>query len=133
MQVFARENSLACSEVRVHAVPSSREGAAVENHEKTVFIRIDEDVFIKLHGHLLVSAEEVNLDSAYADALHPCHLLAAVEVGVHPVLGALRRVGPIDVRVVPQIEVHTLLLSIFRKLRDAVIAYLSVPEGVNED
>ena len=73
----------------------------MEDNKEPVVVGICEDILIELHHRLLVTTEEIDLDTAYADALHPCHLGATSLRLVHKMTGTLGSVVPRAVAVVP--------------------------------
>ena len=99
--ILGGQHSLAAHEVGVHTLPSTRQGAAVENHLQSVTVGIREDILVELHGLLLVATEEVYLDAPHAYTLHPFHLALAGHGGIHAVAWSLRGIVPEAVTVVP--------------------------------
>ena len=87
--------------VGVHALPSSWNGASVEDYLQSVAVGVDEDVLIEFHHLLLVAAKEVHLYSGNVVELHPCHLLIACIRCVHPSARSLWGIVPEAVGVVP--------------------------------
>ena len=84
----------------------------MEDHLQTVTVAVGEDVLIEFHHLLLVTAEEVHLDTGHADLLHPCHLTLTGDRSAHAVVRSLRGIVPGAVGVVPQQQAHTLALGI---------------------
>ena len=93
-KVFRRTYSLAADIVRIHLLPASRKRTAMENHHKAIFIGIAEDSLIMSHGLLLVTTEEIDLDSLYSEVTHPFHLLLAEDRIAHNIYRSLLDIVP---------------------------------------
>ena len=132
VQVLRGKHSLRGYVVGVHSFPTARQGATVEDTLNTELIGIGEDVLVELHHLLLVASEEVYLDAENAVLLHPRHLLAACAALVHLAYRCLRSVVPRAVAVVPEEDSYALLTSVACQLSRLFIAYLCIPEGVDE-
>ena len=92
VQVLRSQYSLRSHIVRIHALPTTRQRATMEDDLQTEVVGIGEDILVELHHGLLVATEEVDLDAQDAIFLHPCHLLATGSRLIHL---ALRRLGSI--------------------------------------
>ena len=106
IHVLAGQHSLGRHEIGIHTLPTARQRATMVNHQKPVVVRVAQDIFIQLHGLLLVAADKVHLDAAYARIAHPRHLAAAHRGAVHPPARALRRVVPMAVGIIPKVKSH---------------------------
>jgi len=104
----------------------------VEDTEQSVIVGIAQDILIALQHVLLVATEKVDLDAANTDALHPLHLGLTVCRIAHQATRTLRRVVPISVGVVPQVQAHTLGFAVGGKPFDALTTYLRVPKSIDE-
>ena len=131
-KVLGCAHRLAAHVVRVHALPASRYGAAVENHHQPVVVRVAEYGFVERHRLLLVAAEEVHLDALHAYALEPAHLLLAGNGAAHYVGRALGDVVPPAAGGIPEEEVHVFRPCVARELLHPLPAYVGVPEIVYE-
>ena len=87
MQVFTRQYCFTRRIVRIHTFPAARQSTSVENHQQPVFIGISKNIFIELHGNLLVTAKEVNLYATYSNTLHPFHFFTTGYRIVHNATG----------------------------------------------
>ena len=130
--VLTGKDGLGGHVVGVHALPSARDGTAMEDDLQTVSVGITEDILIETHGLLLVATEEVDLDALDADALHPCHLPFTGDAGIHAVAWSLGCVVPETVGVVPQHQMNTFRLGILGELGDALATDLCVPPVVDK-
>ena len=94
MHVLTCKNSLACSIVRIHTLPATRQGATMEYYEQTIVVGIAKNIFIKLNHWLLVATKEVNLDTTNTYLLHPFHVFLAGNSIVHDATRPLRSMIP---------------------------------------
>ena len=131
-KVFGSQRRLAGHIIGIHALPSARYGASMEDDLQAIAVGIGQDVLVEPHGLLLVAPEEVYLDARHADALEPFHLPLAGIRRREAVARSLRRVVPIAVGVVPQHEAYALALRITGELGHALAAYVAVPPVVDE-
>ena len=97
VEVLACTHCLRRYEVWEHSFPAAWQSASVEDDHQPVLVGVGKDVFVELHGLLLVASHEVNLQSLDASLLQPFHLLAALNDSVQFVFRSLRRVVPITV------------------------------------
>ncbi|MPN39749.1 hypothetical protein SDC9_187278 [bioreactor metagenome] len=101
IKIFAGQNSFAGSIVRVHAFPATRQSTTMENNHDTIIVGINQNIFVKFHGHLFVASEEIHFDTFHSNAFHPCHFFTAGNGIVHYATWALRRIIPVSIGVVP--------------------------------
>ena len=99
----------------------------MEDDLQAITVGIAQDVLIELHRLLLVASEEVNLDAYDTDTLHPAHLFLAGNTRTHTLTRSLWGIVFITVGTVPQHQVYTLRLRIFRQLRYLVATDTLVP------
>ena len=118
--------------VRIHALPTSWQGAAMEDNLNAIIVGITQDVFILLHGMLLVATEEIYLDALDADALHPGHLLLAGHDVIHDATRALRCIVCHTIGIIPEHQTHILALRILAQLCYLVSTNLGIPERINQ-
>ena len=104
----------------------------MEDHLQSEVVGIGEDILIELHHRLLVTAEEVHLDTQDAILLHPGHLLTAGTRLVHLTTRSLWGIVPVTVRVIPEEQAHALLPTVTGQFFHLLIANLRVPEGIHE-
>ena len=105
----------------------------MEDDLQAIVVGIAEDVLIELHRLLLVTSEEIHLDAAYADLLHPSHVALAGDGVVHHLARSLRRIILEAIRIVPEHQLHALALRILAQLLDTTITDLSVPASIHQD
>ena len=74
----------------------------MEDYLYAVVVGVAQDVLIELHCLLLVSAEEIHLDTLHADALHPGHCFLALYGVAHDTARTLGSVIRMAVGVIPQ-------------------------------
>ena len=74
----------------------------MEHHLKSITIGIAQNILVKLHGLLLVTSKEVNLDTLNTNALKPLHFLLASDRGVHAIAWGLGSIVPETITVIPQ-------------------------------
>ena len=132
IDIFAGQHCLRGNIVGIHHLPAAWHRAAVEDNLQTVAVGIEEYVLIELHGLLLVTAEEVDLDALHANLLQPRHLLVAGNGCRHAVAWCLWGVVLVAVGVVPQHQAHTLRLGILRQFLNLVTADALVPPVVHQ-
>ena len=104
----------------------------MEDNLYAIIVGIAEDVFIVLHGLLLVTTEEVHLDALHADALHPSHLLLASHDVVHTVAWSLWGIIGYAIGVVPKHQAYTLALGITAQFCYLVPTNLRIPKGIHQ-
>ena len=104
----------------------------MEDNLNAEIVGITEDVFVVLHGLLLVATEEVHLDSFYADALHPSHLLLASHDVVHTVAWSLWGIIGYAIGVIPQHQAYILALGITAQFCYLVSTNLRIPKGIHQ-
>ena len=130
--ILRSQYSLARYIVRIHALPTSWQGAAMEDNLNAIIIGIAEDVFILLHGMLLVATEEIYLDALDADTLHPGHLLLAGHDVIHDATRSLRCIVCHTIGIIPEHQTHILALRILAQLCYLVSTNLGIPERINQ-
>ena len=106
IHILAGQHSLRGHEVGIHALPATRQGAAMEDTLDAVAVGIEEDILVELHRLLLVATKEIDLDTLHADALEPGHLALTCHAGVQTVAWRLRRIVLEAVGVIPQHQRH---------------------------
>ena len=104
----------------------------MEDNLNAIIVGIAEDVFILLHGMLLVATEEIYLDTLDADALHPGHLLLSCHDVIHNATRSLRCIVGHTIRVIPEHQTHILALRILAQLCYLVSTNLGIPERINQ-
>ena len=132
VQVFTGQYRLTGHEVGIHPLPTARKGTTVVNHHQTVIVGIRQDVFVKLHGLLLVAPEKVYLDAPDTGFLHPFHFTVAGYRVVHATARPLRRVVPITVGIVPQIQAYALTCGVTGQFRYPFVSHARIPPGIHE-
>ena len=132
VQVLTGQYRLAGHEIGIHPLPTTRKGATVVNHHQTVIVGISQDVFVKLHGLLLVAPDEVHLDTPDAGFLHPFHLPAADYHVVHAATRPLGRIVPITVGIVPQIQADPLACGVTGQFCRPFVSHARIPPGIHE-
>ena len=130
--ILRSQYSLARYIVRIHAFPTSWQGAAMEDNLNAIIVGIAEDVFILLHGMLLVATEEIYLDTLDADTLHPGHLLLAGHDVIHDATRSLRCIVGHTIGIIPEHQTHILALRILTQLCYLVSTNLGIPERINQ-
>ena len=83
VQVLTGQHSLTGCVVGIHTLPSSGKRTTMEDDQQSEVVGIYQNILIQLHHLLLVTTEEVDLDTTDPGFLHPCHLLSAHQVVVH--------------------------------------------------
>ena len=81
---------------------------------------------------LLVTAEEIYLQTLHTALLQPFHLFLAGYRIAHALLGILRSVVPVTVGVVPYKHIHVLLVCILKQLFHTVTSDVLFPASVNQ-
>ena len=104
----------------------------MEDNLNAIIIGIAEDVFILLHGMLLVTTEEIHLDTLDADALHPSHLLLSSNDVIHDATRSLRCIVCHTIGIIPKHQTYILTLRILAQLCYLVSSNLSIPECINQ-
>ena len=130
--ILRSQYSLARYIVRIHALPTSWQGAAMEDNLNAIIVGIAEDVFILLHGMLLVATEEIYLDALDADTLHPGQLLLAGHDVIHDATRTLRCIVCHTIGIIPEHQTHILALRILAQLCYLVSTNLGIPERINQ-
>ena len=104
----------------------------MEYHLQAIAVGIGKNIFVELQTLLLVTTQEVDLDTSNAQLLQPCHLAIARQGGIHAVLRRLRCIVGIAVTVIPQQQFDTFAISIAVQLDNAVAPNLLVPPVVDQ-
>ena len=131
-QILGSQHRLAAYVIGIHPFPAARQGTAVEDNHQTVVVGIAQNLLVQTQGLLLVTAEEVYLDTLHTQALQPAHLLLAGNGVIHPVDGTLLYIVPVTTGAIPQEYLHTLAAGILDKLFHAVATDVVVPPVVNQ-
>ena len=105
-EVLTGTYSLACNEVRIHTLPTTRKCTAMEDDFESVVVGISHNFFVELHGLLLIRADEVNLQTLHTSFLQPSHLLVTLNHQMEFATRSLRSIIPITVGIVPKIHTN---------------------------
>ena len=103
--VLGGQYSLRGHIVGVHLLPATRHGAPVEDDLQPIAVGIAENILVEAHGLLLITTEEIDLDTFDAYRLHPLHLALTGNRSVHTVTRPLGRIVGKAVGVVPEHQV----------------------------
>ena len=133
IHVLTGQNRLSRSKVRIHALPTTWQRTAMENNQQTIVIGIRQNLLIHLHGHLFVTTYKIDLDSTDTDTFHPLHLLTTGNDIVHQASRSLRRIIPVTVGIIPQIQGNTFLFRITGQFFQAFTSDLCIPQGIHKN
>ena len=131
-EVLAGEHGLRTAIIRVHTLPAAWQSASVEDYLNPVVVGVREDSLVEAHSLLLVSGEEIHLYSSNAVGVQPSHLCLAANRVAHTMSGALRRVVPSAVAVIPDPGIHAPLLTIIEELFHALTADVLKPSAIDK-
>ncbi|CDA82434.1 unknown [Bacteroides sp. CAG:754] len=99
--ILGSQHRFASYVVRIHTLPTARDGTAVEDNHQSVVVCITEDLFIQTHRFLFVATEEIDFDSFHPKALQPFHFTLADDGVIHMVDRPLFYIIPIAGRTIP--------------------------------
>ena len=105
----------------------------MEDGKQAIIVSITENSLVKPHCLLFVTTEEVDLDTFYADLLHPAHIPFAGNRIAHHIDRTLHYIVPPSARAVPQEYIHILRSGIADKFFSSVITKILIPSGIHED
>ena len=130
--IFRSQHCFTAHIIRIHTLPSARQRTTVENHHQPVIVRITQNIFIQPHCLLLVTAEEINLDSLHTETLQPFHFTFTDDCIIHPVHRSLFDVIPIAGRTVPQEQLNTFTACILNQRLHTLMPDSGIPPVIDQ-
>ena len=113
--------------IGIHPFPATRQSTTVEDNHQPMIIGITQYSFVQTHCLLLVTAEEIDLNTFYSLTLQPFHFALTGNRVIHQIRRPLFDIIPIAAGTIPQKHIHLLTLCIFNKLPHTLITDIRIP------
>ena len=125
-------NALRRHQIGISTLPTSGNGRAVEIHQQVMTGSTLQKIEAIVHIHLIVTREEVDLDTGHTNLLTPGEFFLTIFGLVQTIFRCRGTIHPTHAGVIPNHRFHTLRLSIVHGILYGLAIFHTIPLCIDE-